>query len=88
MRTRFCKASFTSQAVCCRNGSVAFSDNPNVYEWVIHPLGMAHFPDNHMLSGDNLALYRGNKSTHHLVVSLQAFVAFELLLGVVAGFQN
>ena len=45
---------------------------------------MAHFPDYHMLPGDNLALYRGNKSAHHLVVSLQAFVIFELLLGVVA----
>ena len=63
-----------------------FSDNPNVYECVIDPLGMAHFPDYHMLSGDNLVLYRGNKSAHHLVVSVHAFVAFELLLGVVAGF--
>ena len=43
----------------------------SVYQWVIHPLGMVHFPDYHMLPGDNLVLYRGNKSTHHLVVSLK-----------------
>ena len=41
-----------------------------------------------MLPDDNLALYRGIKSAHHLVVSLQAFGAFELLLGVVASFEN
>ena len=45
-------------------------------------------PYYHMLPGDNLVLYRGKKSTHHLVVSLQACVTFKLLLGVVTSFQN
>ena len=49
---------------------------------------MVHFPDYHMLPGDNLVLNRGNKSTNHLVVNLQAWVAFKLLLGVVNNFQN
>ena len=46
---------------------------------------MVHFPDYHMLPGDNLYLYRGISYLLNLDMNLQTYVASQPLLDVITG---